>query len=31
MKAVDNILKNEKNKETIWKVNTEKEYHETKN
>ena len=30
MEAVDNILKGIVSKENIWKVNTEKEYHETK-
>ena len=28
--AVDNIMNNNKDKSNIWRVNTEKEYHETK-
>ena len=28
--AIDNILKDNKNKENIWEVNTDKEYHEVK-
>jgi len=31
MVAIDNILKNKKDKENIWEVNTEKDYHEVKN
>lgn len=31
IEAVRNIVENKKSKENIWNVNTEKEYHETKN
>ena len=31
MVAIDNILKNKKDKENIWEVNTEKDYHDVKN
>ena len=30
MTAVENIINQQKNKDNIWAVNTEKEYHETK-